>query len=375
MIVVIPISIVSVFLAYLSSYRGIIREGFFKIAFYLITFLQVIHFDYGNDYMAYYNEHALYQSSFREFLYFRQIGHGAFKDMGWAFVSRFFPGKLGFFLFIAVLSIIQNIIYYKLIKEYVQPRHRWKALAIYLFTTSCYLFGFSGLRQGIAIAICISAIVLSNRNRLVSGIILVLFAASLHGSALVILPFLMLSKLRFKNGRKYGTIMVSITLTFFLSVTVVSRLFAVIFSLVPFLERKYGHYVIDMAAAGKAPGLGFALNLLMYLILFYFMFNRFNTFSKEYKVFILLTCISLVILPFQLNISGLISRVGMYFSVFQILVVPTVYSKIRDRYMRVGATMIYSFMMLYGYYEFFFVTEWSAKSYRNFKTIFSVLFK
>lgn len=374
MFVLIFVSCVSVIMAYVSSYRGRICKGLFELSFFPITFAQVIYFDVGADYLGYYNAHQVYQESFEKLLYYRSIGSGDFKDMGWAFLSHFFPGNVGFFVLVGLLSVVRNIIYCHFIKEYVEPRQRWKALAIYLFSTSYYLLNFSALRQGTAVSLCVLAVMLSCKDKIKQAIVLVLIASTLHSSVLVILPFLFLTKFSLKSGHKYGTMLGGITLVLFFSTSLVKRLFLSFISFVPQWERNYGHLFVDMPATGMHLGLGFALNLVMYLILYYFIIYGFKNFSEDYKVFVLLVCVTLVILPFQMNISGLVSRVGTYFSVFQIVVVPTVYSKIKDLRIRYGAAFIYSFMMLYSYYLFLCVTDWSAKSYREFHTIFSVLF-
>lgn len=372
MIVVFICSILSVLIAYFSSCNGKISEQLFKLSFFPITLLQMIHYNYGNDYMGYLGDHlTYYHKSFKEFLYLHSIESGSFKDMGWAVISHFFPGKAGFFILVALLSLVQNIIYYRLMKEYVEPGLRWKALMIYLSGTSYYLLNFSALRQGFTVAIAVYAIMLSCKNKIQYAIVLVLLAATIHGSAIVILPFLFLNKLKIRNGRFFGTIIVWTTLILFISQSVVSRFYTVIMKYVPILERRYRNYATGMAATDSSVGIGFLLNLVMYLVILYFIFRKFTEFQKEHRIFMLLAVISLMVVPFQLNISGLISRIGTYFAVFEIVVVPTLYAKIKDKYIRLGVQIIYVFMMLYAYYGFFFLTEWSAKSYRTFHTILS----
>lgn len=371
MIVVLICSILSIIIAYFSSYKGKICEQLFKLSFFPITLLQMIHYDYGNDYMGYLNDHLMYyHKSFQEFRYLHSIESGSFKDMGWAVISHFFPGKAGFFILVALLSLVQNIIYCKLIQEYVEPRLRWKALAIYLFGTSYYVLNFSALRQGFTVAIAVYAIMLSCKDKIKHAIVLVLLAATIHGSVIVMLPFLFLSKFKIKDGKFFGNMIVWTTFILFISKPVVSRFYTAIMKYVPILERRYRNYAISMKATDSSVGIGFFLNLVMYLIILYFIFRKFTEFSKEYRVFMLLAVVSLMVVPFQLNITGLISRIGTYFAVYEIVVIPTLYSRIKDKYLRLGVYFIYIFMMLYAYYGFFFLTEWSAKSYRNFHTIF-----
>lgn len=372
MIIVFICSLLSIIIAYLSSYKGKVTEQLFKLSFFPITLLQMIHYDYGSDYMGYLDDHlTYYHKSFKEFLYLHSIESGSFKDMGWAVIGHFFPGKTGFFILVALLSLVQNIIYYKLIKEYVEPRLRWRALAIYLLGTSYYVLNFSSLRQGFVVAIAVYAIMLSCKDKIKYAIVLVLLAATIHGSVIVMLPFLFLSKFKLKDGKFLGNIIVCATFILFISKPIVSRFYTAIMKYVPILERRYRNYAISMKATDSSVGIGFFLNLVMYLIILYFIYRKFTEFPKEYRIFMLLAVVSLTVVPFQLNITGLMSRIGTYFAVFEIIVVPTLYSRIKDKYIRLGVHSIYIFMKLYAYYSFFFLTEWSAKSYRNFHTIFS----
>lgn len=374
MLIVISISVLAVVLSYLSYYRGIDRKSLFKLSFFLITFLQIIYFNYGNDYMGYYEAHSLYQIGIKEMLHLKSIGHGAFKDMGWAVISSCFPGNIGFFVMVGTISIIRNYIFYKFIIEYTEKKNRWKALTIYLFTSSFYLMNFSGIRQGLTVSICVLSVMLAVKRRcLILPIMLVIVSSTIHGSALVMLPFLFLTKLQFRNGKIYALLIGVTTIVLFSRISILNFLLHTAFNFVPSLESKYGHYLNDMASTKSSVGIGFLLNLVMYLIMLYNMIKKFDSFQKEYRIFIVLTSLGLMIIPFQLHLSGLIGRVGTYFIVFQIVTVPMVYSKIRDKLLRFCISFIYFFMMFYGYYEFLFVNKWSAVSYRYFDTIFGVL--
>ena len=59
MLIVLSISIIAVMLTYLSSNRRYRQLKLFQLGFLLVTILQVIHYDYGNDYMGYLSEHMI----------------------------------------------------------------------------------------------------------------------------------------------------------------------------------------------------------------------------------------------------------------------------------------------------------------------------
>lgn len=373
MVIVISFSILAVLLTYLSSHNKFNQRSLFIVAFFLVTILQVIRYDYGPDYMEYLDEHAYYSGSWRDLLFFRQIGHGAFKDMGWVLIGKLFPGKYGFFCLIGLISIVQNYIYYILIRDYTALRDRWKAMAIYLFSTSFYVTAFSAIRQGFAVALCIGALLLVLKNKLLPAVAVAILAVGIHTSAFIILPFLFLAKFNLRRGRLYAVIIFVVAIVLFWSSRSVESIYEGVIGFFPLLSRNYGHYIELMAATGNSLGLGFLLNSLMYIILLYFVFFRFEEFTKEQKIFMLCVCVSYWLIPFSLWISGIISRLETYFTAFEIVVVPLVYSKIKNNVIRLGAEIVFTFMMMYGYYYFFFVTSWSSESYATFKTIFSAI--
>lgn len=378
MVIVLITSIIALILVYFQKHVCFKQSKItlLGLAFTLITILQAIHYNYGSDYINYYNNYLLYKesSSVSQLLFLKSIGSGAFKDMGWVLINWLMPEPNGFFLLIIIISIIENIIYYKLIKAYTDKRHWWKSLAIYLFVTSYYVLNYSAIRQGFAVSLCILSIMLVLDDRIMSSLAVAVFAVTIHSSALVMIPFIVTSKLPLKNGCKYGTTILFISVVLFLGNTIVWGIFEHIIDLIPFLGNHYAHYVEDIPVTEKSLGLGFVLHSVMYMVLIYHVIVRFNEYSHNQRVVILLTCISYCIIPFQLTISGLVSRIGTYFSVFQIVAVPMVYSKIKDSMLRLGVGFIYVFMMLHGYYRFFFVTQWSSESFAEFQTIFSVLF-
>lgn len=373
MVVVISFSILAVIMTYFSSHNRYNSRALFVLAFFLVTMLQVIHYDYGVDYMGYLEEHIIYSKSWDEINYLRKIGHGAFKDMGWALVQKLFPGKYGFFTFVGIISIIQNYIYYVLIRDYVKQRDRWKAMAIYLFTTSFYVQNFSAIRQGFAVALCIGALLLALKNKFWLAIVAVLLTVSIHSSALVFLPVIFLTKFNLNHGRVYAIIFSAVAAVLYLNTTMIGDVYTWLIGLSPLLSKNYGHYVEKMAAAKNPLGFGFLLNSIMYIIIIYFIYKKFEDFTKEQKVFLLLICVPFLLIPFSIHISGIISRLDAYFAAFGIVAVPLAYSKIKNNVVRIGAGFIFAFMMIFGYYSFFFVTQWSSESYATFKTIFSAI--
>lgn len=374
MIITISITIIAVILAYISSKTKYGLPMLFKVAFVLVTFLQVIHFDYGSDYMQYYNQHFLYTGTLKDFIHMSQKSYGAYRSIAWAVINRLFPGELGFFFIVALISIIENIIYYKFITQNVERKDQWKSFAIYLFMTNLYLINFSALRQGFSIALAVLAMMMVGKKKPIPAMVILIIAALFHSSAIVMIPFVLLSLIPLGNGKKYGIIISVISLLLFVSNTLVGDTFSRIVQSIPYIESQYGLYYENVQTA-ESLGLGFALRLVMFIVLIYFVIVRFEELKFEQKLFVLLSCIDLCIIPFQVSLSGMMSRIEYYFLAFQVIAVPAVYTRLKNNAIRLGVSAIYVFYLLFGYYNFFFVTEWSAESYEHFHTIFDVIFK
>ena len=153
MIVVLIVSLVAMILTFLDSRK--ILDGGMAWSFVLLTVLAAIHYEFGNDYKDYM---LLYQSHMSPGVNLKLIFSGnVYKDYGWAFLEYIFKDIGGFFTLVAVLSVVQNIIYFRFIKEYVM-RPWWPlSIFIYLFVTNYYLINMSMLRQGFTVALGILA--------------------------------------------------------------------------------------------------------------------------------------------------------------------------------------------------------------------------
>ena len=372
MVIVFIVSIISVLFAYLSGRDNYYSKTKLQLSFWGITLLQMIHYDYGHDYMGYYEDHLIYSAEWDELLYLRGIKHGAFKDMGWVIINKLLPGEIGFYILVAIISVVQSYIIYVFIRDFVEKRQRWKALAIYLFTTSLYVMSFSAMRQALAVSLCVLSFMYATKEKYIQSVIVVLFAFSIHSSAIVMIPFLLLPRLKMRQGKLYALIIIVGAFVLYIGTPLVLHIYARFMNVFPILSRNYAGYIDSMGAVDGRVGLGWLLNSIVYFVIIWFIYHRFGEFTKGQQTMLLLVCVSFCLVPFSLYVSGIISRLETYFSIFEVAVIPLVYPKIRDKLVRSGVSIIYIFMMLYSYYNFFFVTKWSAESYSTFKTVFSV---
>ena len=347
-------------LTYLES-RNRLKNGM-KLGFALVTLLGVIHYNYGNDYMAYYD---IYKSIVNvPFNFSNVIGGYVYKEPGWALINYAFKPIGGFFMMVAVLNIIQNVIYYRFIKNNV-ARSWWPvAIFIYLFSSNFYLLNFSMMRQGLVIAVFLAMWKYIKAKKWHIALVGLILAASVHSSALILLPFSFWGFIKMKNGKVWAIIYLVL---FFFLWSADDFLNGVFEALIIFEEfQEYSYYLND--AESVEFGVGFLINMLPFVVsIYYLMIDKEQT--EQNHQLVALATIGFMILPFG-QIIPLISRVGMYFGAFSICAFTDSYSIIRNRYMRWIMIGIYVAITLYDYWNFFNNSVY-ADSYYHFKTIFT----
>ena len=117
--------------------------------------------------------------------------------------------------------------------------------------------------------------------------------------------------------------------------------------------------------------LGFVLNLIPLILSLIYMLNTRVSESSRCKLAVALSIVSFIIAPFG-EIMPIVGRIGMYFGVYQIIALPSVYSNVRNNVMRFGLLFIFCFMTMYGYIGFF-RSDVFYEAYSTFHTIFSVM--
>ena len=216
MIVVIIISILALLLSILQS-LGVFRKGLMS-GFVLTTFLLMIHFNYGNDYATYYEWYldvvdANY--SFSELFEPETF----IKDPGWFILYWLFAlifGRGGFFIMVAILSVIEGVIFYKMICKYVPERWYWLAMFIYLFQTCLYPLTFSMMRQALVMAVFLYIYNnIRERKYIIQSLLLFILCVFIHKSSVFFLPFLFINYLPLKHGKNIAIALVVLLFAFF----------------------------------------------------------------------------------------------------------------------------------------------------------------
>ena len=367
MFLVTVISLIAVLLSYISKQRK--YDSLFKIAFILITYIACIHYNFGTDYESYYRIYNEINSSFD--LKFFSVTEDYGIEPLWAFLNLVFStfgDPIGFFMMVAFLNVVQNLIYYKLINKYVDPKNRWLAMLIYLFSTNFYLLNFSMIRQGFAISIVVLSVIYLLEDKYIKSILLVFIAGLIHTSAFIILPFLLLRLVKMENSKiivlaLWGAFVVFLMFSSLASSMIFSILGSAIFG---------GYENYSSTYSGTGLGLGVALDSVAYIATSYILLSDSAKMTYSHKIMSILMFVSFVILPF-LQYIMILGRIAFYFNVFSIVVLPMVYSCMKIKPIRLICMFIYLFMLCYNYIDFFNPSHWAYQGFKTYHTIFEVL--
>ena len=362
MIVVAICSLLALLFTYLES-RGRLRGGM-KMGFVLVTVLGVIHYDYGNDYMAYYD---IYRSIVGEpFNWANVLSGNTYKEPGWALINYMFQPIGGFFVMVAVLNIIQNVIYYKFIRNNVESSWWPVAVFIYLFSTSFYLLNFSMMRQGLVIAVFLGMWKYISNKKWIVAFLCLIVASFIHTSALILIPFSFWGYLKMQNSKLWALIYVGLFIALWSAKEFMNKIFETVIIFEEFQD--YADYMNNTESVEF--GIGFVINMIPFVVSLWYLYGDIQQSERNHQLVALAT-VGFMILPFS-QIIPLIGRIGMYFNVFSIGAFTMSYSAIKMRNLRYGLISVYVFMMLYDYWLFFTNSVFS-KSYSTFNTIFSTL--
>lgn len=364
MFVVISFSILALLLTILES-RGIIKGGM-KLGFILVTVLAVIHYDYGSDYMSYLNR---YKQITAVPFQFTSLLNGDYSDVGWTLLNYAFSHFGGFFMLVAVLSILQNVLVYKIIANNVSRKWWPLAVCIYLFSTSFYLLNFSMLRQGLVIIIFLSLWPMIRDRKWLFVLSVLYICSSIHSSALILLPFAFWGFLPTKNNKLMVLAYIFLYFSLWLGKDFMNNIFNSMLVIDEFdaYADTYDHETGDGVSFW---GIGFIINLIPLIIALYYIYTNHVGNSDNIRV-VALASIGFIIAPF-VQIIPLITRLAMYFSVYSIVSLPLTYGSIKNNILRYAFVAIYLFMLFYDYWKFFNVGVF-VKSYSEFHTIFSVI--
>lgn len=359
MLVVVISSIFALLLTYFESV-GLMRRGMLY-GFILVSILGAIHYDYGNDYMVYYDNYRTIVSMPLDLE--TLFAEDFIVEPGWALLCYLFEPIGGFFMMVAVLTIVQNVIIYKFIRSQVERKWWPMAVFIFLFNTSFYLMSFSMLRQWFVMCVFLSLFPLINEKKIIIPLIVTILCAFVHESAIVLILMVFIGYL--KISRK---ILAPLLLLFFILAFVLEGLVENILELVSLLMTA-DDYVSIYGDTGVTFTLGNIILFLPFFVYIYYIFSSRDSEEKN-RLLVIIASMGFLVIPFRQEIS-LFLRIGYYFDLFSMAAIPIAYKNINSL-VRLPLLFIFIFYTLLYYFMFFNNPLW-VNTYTEFNTIFSVI--
>lgn len=365
MYIVVICSFLALILTFLE-YRGQARNGMMW-GFVIVTFLGMIHYNYGNDYVSYYNGYQIITSY--TFNLNSILAGDVYREPGWTILCWLFKPIGGFFMMVAVLNIIQNAIVYRFIKLNLEKGQWTFAVFIYLFVTSFYLMSFSMMRQMFVIIMFLGMWKYMIERKWWIPLIVIYICSFVHGSALVLLPFAFWGFLPMNNAKYVGIVYAVLLVILWLSSETLNSMFQFIMR----IDNDFAEYAerYEDDDVGLKHGFGFIINMIPFVLSIMFLMSRNNELTVEQKRLVALSAIFFLIMPFG-QIIKLVGRLGIYFGVYNIGAIPLIYGNIKKIEFRNGLQALYVLIILYDYINFFNSPIFGEK-YSTFHTIFSVL--
>ncbi len=364
MLVTTTVSIIAIIFAYISQFKS--KGKFFEIGFLLLTIIAAIQYGYGTDYLSYYELWEVrYGSRDVKDLLENFFNQTDWTEPGWMVLNALFGFKNGFFVLVALISVVENYIYYRLIKDYVPVKWRWFAVFLYVGMDSLYLLNFSMLRQGLCVALFVGAVLLMNKKKLLPAIAVIIFALTIHLSSAVCVPFIALYFLPLKRSKIVAIMLLLFTFIIFVFKDVVISGLKMVYAL-----EELGKYSGYSSKTLSGVGLGYVIKMIPNIVILYVLFTD-KLKSKELNVIALLAFCDMLITPLQFYGADMAGRLGVYFIAFKVAAIPLVYSIIKDKGLRLALVLIMIFITSYLYIQFFQGYEGGYQE--GYKTIFSVL--
>lgn len=342
------INILAILLAYLSGKTK--NTSYLLAAFLFIGIVLGLRYNYGNDYFNYYEIYKDCNTS---------KWNGDI-DLGWYVINRIFH-PIGYMGMILIITVTQQLLIYRVIKNNITPKWFWFAVFIYCFTSNYMALSCSMIRQSLVMAIMLNSVPLIERRQFVKYLILVAISFSIHKIALLTLPlFLFTYTSRIIRSRSFIFIIFACVL---FVIGNVEYLFELGFKLIADSGTDYVNYFFwDEGVIGKRQVIIYVLFLLLFL-------RNKNRLSNIQLIFALIVVIAYLLLPVTTMVQ-IFLRVILLFAFFQIINYPQLIYNERFIGLRSSILIVYIVSTLLDFYRFFY-SETYGLFYKYYHSIFS----
>lgn len=342
MLVTFVVGVVVVFLAYLVSLTRNPRYLF--VSFIILFFYLALRYDFGNDYMNYYNIFDdIKRSNWSEVYRLANVNQfGETMEFGYIYLNKVFSSFTNFYFFIAFQSFLFCFVYYQLIAKHVNYHLVWLSLFILVFHISLLVRNLSGIRQAFAVFCFIYSIRYLINRSFIRYLFCIILAVLFHYSAIILLPLYFVFTT--KQVSKLES-MVYVALYILLVFSGEFILYPIKFVVSNYLP-KYFSYIENQDIGSVSSGLGVMINSVLYIIILLFGEKGSasdRVFYRIIAVFILLSPISMVV--------GNFDRLTLYFAPALLIIIPHfITNKDAPKLLKTTFIVIFLMMTVYNAY-------------------------
>jgi len=343
---------------------GVFKYGL-KVSFILIFLFLALRYDYGNDYMNYFNSFLSLKSINDDFFYFKG------NEFGWLYLNYFFKyvfGQFGFNVMTASLAGLTCYTLHNFIVRYMPPNYYTFGMALLLLEPNSILVLSSAMRQSVAVSIFLIGFGFLLKKKYFYYLFCVFLASFFHSSSIVFLSFIFLNVFNWKIYIPY--VIIGILMLFY-SLYNLSEIFNQINLILENQESFYVSYTSQNFENSKL-GLGFAFSLALYIGIL--IVNRLSNSEERNtitKVIIVMLFFSIIELSVQIG-----TRLSFYILPIVILVVTLTMARLKyDKkgiYSPVVKPAIFIILIFFAYKNvLFWQSEVYAPFFLKYKTVFS----
>lgn len=304
------------------------RNFFAALSFIPVFLVSALRYQVGIDYMSY---SWIFDAVRR--------GEKIHAEMGFRWLNELilmFTNK-NQWIFIVTSVITLALIFYGIFKHSASP-----AISIFLLVTMGYLFSsFNILRQYVAVAIIFASLRLIKENRFIPFVALVVIAMLFHKTAIVMLPFYFLTRLRLKQS--YLIMITLISACFIPLRGVLTNLLTTVF-----YPQYKGTDLIKPLTPFEFAYYALVLGVLVLMCMAY----KSKFFNDDYSLILFNSVFYSLILYTCFSFVPEINRIALYIELFVILLIPRVIQAERD----IKVRRLYCMMIVVGMTAFFVVT-------------------
>jgi transmembrane protein EpsG len=313
------------------------------IAYILLFLFLALRYDYGNDYMSYFNTFELIKAGL--------ISISDTDPLFWL-LNVIMPN---FYILIAFISLFYISVIANFIEKNLKNNTKWIGILLLLINPYLFLIHLSSLRQTIAILIFVlSTKYLINKN-LIKYVFTIFIASLFHSSAIILLliyPFISPNKLKSKN-----VIVFIIALILVVTTPLLDYILNFAFNYFP----EYRFYYLQ----GITNSIRSTI-LTSFILTFILLFS--NMVKNKYRIYTKLSIFALSLSILTLKVS-MMNRMVMYFEIFLIIILPVLFINGKNTLAKKFFIAIVIIIYILRYVSFFSNPLW--ENFNRYRSLFN----